>query len=316
MELKNIKDYQFKETGENIEATAFVFDIRNEGNANTKLPIIFLCGLEETGEPFQIVTWNYSLLDILKESVKNKNLFSLSGLASNFRGSNQIKLTTFDLQKEESKKKVLSEKIDKEKIKKEIIEISNTYIKDKNLKLIIKNLILDNDNFFIWPAASKMHHAFPSGLAMHSLNVGKHALFYSSFYSEGKVINKEVLIAGSLLHDIGKLEEYTLEGNRTSIGDTEGHITLGYEKIGKEALKLNCENDPKIKILKHIILSHHEKKEFGSPVSPLAPEAYLVALADAADAKIEAITEKFDFLVIGESTPVPGLNYEKLLKWE
>lgn len=135
-------------------------------------------------------------------------------------------------------------------------------------------------------AASSLHHNFGGGLIEHVLNMIKIAVSVVERHPE---LDKELLIAGCILHDIGKVNElkatttieYTIEGHLL------GHITIGQKMINDWIDKL--ENFPVIlkqKIL-HMVLSHHGKKEWGSPVEPLLPEAIVLHHIDNLDSKIQ-----------------------------
>lgn len=138
------------------------------------------------------------------------------------------------------------------------------------------------------PAAVTMHHARIGGLAEHSLGVCGMACAVGEKYTW---LRPDILIAGGLLHDIGKIREY--EAARTFQVSTEGRL-MGHISLGIPMLKGYIEKVPGFPEdfaieLYHIILSHHGKLELGSPKAPSTPEALVVHYADDLDAKLDML---------------------------
>lgn len=139
----------------------------------------------------------------------------------------------------------------------------------------------------IWPAARQVHHAYRSGLLEHILKIMEVGVFLADAYG----LRRDLVIAGALLHDIGKLEElsysvaidYSLEGNLV------GHIVIGVSML-RDAVREHAEVPRELALeLEHMILSHHGAKELGSPVTPMTPEAFVLAAADDLDAKLHQV---------------------------
>lgn len=154
------------------------------------------------------------------------------------------------------------------------------------------------EKFKIWPAAVTFHHSYTGGLLEHSVSVAMGARDLAAHYEEFKIpVNVDLVVAGALLHDIGKLEAYVLEPvpQMTIPGTTVEHIALGYSMFMKfaEAEKLDSEIT---KALGHIIVSHHGRKEFGSPVLPSTPEAFIVSAADNVDFELSYWKTQIDGL--------------------
>jgi len=128
------------------------------------------------------------------------------------------------------------------------------------------------------PAAKSNHQAYIGGLLEHSVEVAE--LCYSSYKLSPKNINLSLLITGALLHDIGKIKEYSFETNfdRTTTGKLVGHTTLSVIII----TKMLPDDFPSKKFTEivHMLLSHHGKRDWGAPVEPLMKEAVLVHLSD------------------------------------
>ena len=183
-----------------------------------------------------------------------------------------------------------------------IASISNKEIRDFVDAVFFKHGLWEK--FRLWPAAVSFHHAYTSGLLEHSVSVAEGARDLAAHYADFKIpLNIDIIVAGALLHDIGKLEAYTLEPvpQMTISGTTAEHIALGYSMFLKfaESEKLDAGIT---KALGHIIISHHGKREYGSPVPPVTPEAFIVSAADNVDfelsywkAQVDALSDEAEF---------------------
>ena len=134
------------------------------------------------------------------------------------------------------------------------------------------------------PAGIRVHHAYVGGLLEHSLSVAKMAEYASRLYD----LDRDLLITGALLHDIGKSVEYRIGPSGievTTEGELKGHIIAGLEIVRRFARKVGL---PKNKLLEieHIIASHHGDLEYGSPVLPKTPEALVIHFLENMDAKL------------------------------
>jgi 3'-5' exoribonuclease len=153
--------------------------------------------------------------------------------------------------------------------------------------------------FSMWPAAISHHHAYMHGLLEHSVEVATmvSALCHVRMPDE-RPVNRDLAVAGALLHDLGKIEEYAYADGvttRTDIGHKRGHIVLGYDMVKAAIEQVPDFPEQLADDLLHIILSHHAKLEWGSPVAPAFEEAALVAYADqmsAAAGKAREATDK------------------------
>lgn len=142
--------------------------------------------------------------------------------------------------------------------------------------------------FRVAPAAVSHHHAYVHGLLEHTLAVAENArVLAEASRGRGAAVDVGLTVAGALLHDIGKIEAYSL--NPTPAVTVEGtfldHIPLGFALFSRLAEEFGLEGDART-LLGHIILSHHGQKEYGSPVLPASPEALIVASADELDFRL------------------------------
>jgi 3'-5' exoribonuclease len=145
------------------------------------------------------------------------------------------------------------------------------------------------DKLRIWPAARTVHHAYRGGFLEHVLAVARSALTLGAAYGA----DQDLLTAGALLHDIGKLEEleYDRVTTYTRDGNLVGHITLGTMMVRAVTTSIPDFPDVLRAQIEHLIVSHHGHKEFGSPVEPMTIEAMILSAADDLDAKINQVRQ-------------------------
>lgn len=161
------------------------------------------------------------------------------------------------------------------------------------------------DDLWISPAASSMHHDMNGGLAMHIFTMAESAISLHKVYSEiYPNLNLDLMLSGVLLHDLGKVIELSgpVATHYTSVGILEGHISIGAYAVQTSACKLGYDvHDEKVNLLTHMILSHHLKGEWGSPVSPAFIEAQLLHHIDKIDADVQEFKKTEQLIDIGES---------------
>jgi len=177
--------------------------------------------------------------------------------------------------------------IDPEEVFDELIALAGDFA-DKNLKAIVQHLYRENrDALLSVPAGVKLHHATRGGLLHHTQAVVRLAQAIAALYPE---LDKDLLLTGAMLHDIGKLTELNcgalgIATGYTGAGQLLGHITIGANMIAEAAKKLNVP-DETATLLCHMLLSHHGSLEFGSPKLPLFPEAEALSVCDLLDSKL------------------------------
>lgn len=141
------------------------------------------------------------------------------------------------------------------------------------------------------PAATSNHHHYLSGLVEHILSMARMAAELANHYARyyPGLINKDLLMAGCLLHDLGKCQElaYTTSFEYTTEGRLVGHIVHGVELINQTAELMNPRPPEDMLLqLKHLVLSHHGRLDYGSPVKPQTPEAILLHQIDMIDSRM------------------------------
>jgi 3'-5' exoribonuclease len=161
-------------------------------------------------------------------------------------------------------------------------------VQDPLIRQLLEQILQTHgDRLRLWPAAQTVHHAYRSGLLEHVLKLAETTRLLGQAYCA----RLDLLLAGVILHDIGKLQEleydtatqYSVEGNLV------GHITLGVIMLREAAAKIPDFSPELLTELEHLILSHHGSKEFGSPVEPMTIEAFILAMCDDLDAKLHQV---------------------------
>lgn len=188
------------------------------------------------------------------------------------------------------------------KLKNEINEAISS-IENQNYKnMILKVYEMVGEDFYQYPAAARIHHSFLGGLAVHVSSMIKLGNLICNLYPQ---LNRDLLISGILAHDIGKMiefngpitTEYTLEGKLI------GHISIMQGYLMQIAKELNIEDSEESILLRHMVLSHHGKLEYGSPILPMIQEAEVLYLIDNMDARLNTLETALKQVKPGSFTP-------------
>lgn len=161
-------------------------------------------------------------------------------------------------------------------------------IVDRELKaLVLKRLEEAGDRLLYYPAASKLHHAERSGLLHHTSTMLRTAKAVCEIYP---FLDADLLAAGVILHDLCKLDELNADeigmaSDYTREGQLLGHLVMGVAALDRCARELNVRDELKV-MLEHMILSHHDLPEYGSPRRPMFPEAEVLHTLDVLDARM------------------------------
>jgi len=167
-------------------------------------------------------------------------------------------------------------------------------ISDQYVKKLLQSFFVDDKEFIkkfkFSSAAKSVHHNFIGGLLEHTLGVTNMCEYMTKMYP---VLNRDLLIASALFHDIGKVDELSPlpENDYTDDGQFLGHIFIGAEMVGARIKQIP--NFPKklASEIKHCILAHHGELEYGSPKKPVIIEAVALTYADNVDAKLQTFTQ-------------------------
>lgn len=288
------------EVGEQVEKFLLVKS-STKGTASNGKPFLTLILQDQSGE-IEAKLWDASEDD--EKNYSAEKIVKVLGDIQNYRGRNQLRLrqirptspadsvnlSDFLITAPVSKEEMLS------KITQYIFEMKNP-----NIQRITRHLLKKyQDAFLEYPAATKNHHEFVSGLAYHVVSMLDLAKAISTLYPS---LDKDLLYAGVMLHDLGKVTElsgpisttYTVEGNLL------GHINIMVSEIVKAADELGISGE-EVLVLQHLVLSHHGKAEWGSPKPPLIKEAEILHYIDNIDAKMNMLDRALERVKPGEYT--------------
>ena len=165
------------------------------------------------------------------------------------------------------------------------------------------------DRFKFHSAAKSVHHGFVGGLLEHTLGV---TTLCDCFADRYPMLNRDLLLTGAMLHDIGKLRELSdfPTNDYTDDGQLLGHIVIGVEMIGERAREIEGFPAKLEAEVKHLIVSHHGEFEYGSPKKPAIMEAFALNFADNMDAKMETLKE---LLSTPQAQSGEWLGFQKML---
>jgi 3'-5' exoribonuclease len=182
---------------------------------------------------------------------------------------------------------------DRQVLWQELWRLAESEIRPPLKQLVLKVLDRYREEFLVCPAAFLYHHPYVGGLLEHTWCVARHALASLDIYPD---LNRDLVLAGALLHDLGKIKELANPPapEFTVPGRLLGHIVLGWDMVRAEAQALEFPDPTLLVQLEHIILSHHGSMEFGSPIPPKTREALLVNFLDDLDAKLKMMSQHLE----------------------
>lgn len=243
--------------------------------------------LKDKSGDLEAKVWTVTEDDI--KTLTPETLVRIKGDVIDYRGRIQMKVNQFKVATPEDGVKLehflesapLSEDDMMNELMDYLLEIENAKLQRVTRLLLKKH----QNEFMTFPAASSNHHNFVSGLLYHVLTMLKQAKALCDIYPS---LNKSLLYSGIILHDLGKVKElsgpvatsYTVEGNLL------GHISIMSDEVASVAREHNIDGE-EIMLLRHLILSHHGKYEYGSPKLPMVKEAEILNFIDNIDARMQ-----------------------------
>lgn len=277
--------------------------------------------MDKTGE-IEARVWENA--DKLAETVRSQDLVRIAGKVNLYQGRKQVVV--------EAAAKVPEGSIPMERfLPSSAYDLNRLYsdmtalfasLEDGHLRKLALDTLSDADvkrRILRAPAAKSVHHAYVGGLLEHSLSVCRILDMLAGHYRRyyGKAVSRDLLLIGGLFHDIGKIYELTFERGTeySKEGQLVGHHVLGCELVDRITAGIpDFPRDLKIEV-KHLILAHHGKLEYGSPKVPHTLEALLVHYIDDLDSKVNTILEFVaDDTAPGEFTAVNRLFERPFLK--
>ena len=268
------------------------------------MPYLDLMLCDKTGE-ISAKLWDY------KEEIQGMfaagDIVKVRGTVSPYNGVDQLRI-------EKIRKAVPSDGVDPAEfvpsaefdgvqMYNELMGIASNFA-DAELCDVVTKIYSDyKEKLVFWPAAFRLHHAIRGGLLYHTLSIVRLCESVCKIYPS---VNRDLLIAGAMLHDIAKIDEFIVSDGGTASGyslegNLVGHLAKGAMIIGKAAEELGTSEETKL-LLQHMVLSHHGEPEFGAAVRPMFLEAELLSELDLMDARIYELTEAIGNVATGEYT--------------
>jgi 3'-5' exoribonuclease len=179
------------------------------------------------------------------------------------------------------------------------IKLATACIIDEQIRAIVERLVSKVEQKLMhYPAAKSMHHAYYSGLAYHTVRMLELGEF---IVKQRPFLNPDLIRAGIILHDIAKTEElnaeYGIVTDYSLTGKLLGHISIANNWVLEATIHLGIDtNSQKVIALQHLILSHHNLGEWGSPIQPQIPEAVALHYIDQLDAKMQAVEDAIEMM--------------------
>ncbi len=305
-----IKDLKVKEV---VTLTVMVKSV-NVGRTTAQKPYLKFEFVDQTGSVFAN-KWSVKPEEL--ETFEAGQVVTVKGLVQLYNAQKQINVEAVTLVEGEVdySQYVESSRFEQDMLKSLIMSFIEEMHPGYYQEVLQYFLTKYEDAFYIHPAASRMHHAFMSGLAQHVYEMLKMGSAYCDLYP---TVNRDLLYAGIILHDMGKLfemsyencikTEYTLEGLMI------GHINMMVSMIDEASKELGYSGE-EVLFLKHLIISHHGKLEWGSPKEPMIIEAELLHYLDVVSAKMTAIEGALKHCEIGQmSDRIPMLDNRRFYR--
>lgn len=294
---KKVKD--FKE-GDHISTNLLIGSL-TRGIANNGKPYLSL-SLQDSTKAIDAKLWDVKP-EIEKELGVGK-VFNFDLEVNTYKNNIQakvLKVFPVDSKSIDINDFVFTSPIPKDELRSNIASALNQINNETISKIVNAMLNYYDNDVYEYPAASSIHHNFIGGLATHVSGMLKVASALADIYPS---VNKDYLLAGVILHDLGKIEEFTSPSitEYSTSGKLLGHISIMDARLLEIAKELKLEDTEEVLILRHMILSHHGTHEFGSPVLPETLEAELLNFIDNIDAKVFIIDKALEDVKPGEFT--------------
>lgn len=251
--------------------------------------------------------------EMLAGRFETDDFIAVRGRVSSYRGELQITVSDVDLIDDgdvELRDFLPHSRWDADELFDALRNLVDEAIESREVRRFL-NALFDDDawrtRFCRAPAAVSNHHAYLAGLVEHTLSMARLAVtmgrHYEAYYPG--MVDTDLLVAGAVIHDMAKIEEleYRRSFDYSTRGRLVGHIARGSELVGRVADRLDPPLDDHLTTqLQHLVLSHHGKREYGSPVTPRIPEAILLHHLDMIDSRMNSCWDGCRELVEGDDS--------------
>jgi 3'-5' exoribonuclease len=295
------------------ESVDDIFGARGKQLAHKKdgAPYLTLSLVDRTGD-MKAVVWEH--VQAISKTFAAGDYVRVKGKVTEYKGTLQLvvrHLEPADPDQVDARDFLPATERDVDQMLDRLIQISQA-VQNEHLSRLLAAFFEDPafvDLFKMAPAAKKMHHAYLGGLLEHTLSIVRLIQAISTHY---KGIDTDLLLTGGILHDIGKVHEFSYETHidYSDAGRLLNHIVIGVEMLEKKIATLHDFPDELALVLKHLIVSHHGLRDFGSPEPPKTLEAIILNYLDELDAKVTAVRT----FIEAEDPDAPWTSYHRVLE--
>lgn len=259
---------------------------------------------DKTGE-IDAKYWDYQ--EGITPEITEGSIVKVNGFETEFKGTPQLKVEmirpALDSDRINPSDFVPTSEYDPEAMYGEICRIAKGFKDHELAALLLAVYEKYKERLLIYPAAVRLHHAMRGGLLYHSLSIIRLCEKVSEIYPQ---VDRDLLITGAALHDIGKCvemdtDEYGVASRYTTRGNLLGHLVIGAIIVDETGKELGIPEET-LMLVEHMILSHHGKPEYGAAVPPKFLEASILAKMDELDATLFEINDNVSDVETGEFT--------------
>ena len=287
---KNVKDMV---PGDKVEGFYILKEAYQKISSNGK-PFLSAVIADKTGT-MDVKVWDYAGPVGTQEDVGK--IIKIRGDVSEFKGNPQLSLSNIRMALPEDNcdtvRLVAAAPIDKDETVHKVRALVDS-MEDADYRQVARTMLERHlETFASIPAAKSVHHSFLSGLLMHTANMMAMADFLSGQYAS--VIDRSLLLTGTLLHDFAKEIEFRFSDlgivtDYSVKGQLLGHLVMGAQEVAQVCAELGTPEEKSL-LLQHMILSHHGEPEYGAAVKPMFAEAELLSYIDMVDSRMEIYAE-------------------------
>lgn len=287
------KSVQDMVPGDKVEGFYLLKEAYQKISSNGK-PFLSAVIADKTGT-IDVKVWDYSGPVGAQEDIGK--VVKIRGDVSEFKGSPQLSLSNVRMALPEdncdTSRLVAVAPIDRDETLEKVRALIAS-LEDSDYRQVAQRMLETHlEAFRSIPAAKSVHHSFLSGLLMHTANMLQLADFLAGLYPQ--VIDRSLLLTGTLLHDFAKeiefqFSELGIVTDYSLKGQLLGHLVMGAQEVSNVCTELGTPEEKNL-LLQHMILSHHGEPEFGAAVRPEFAEAELLSYIDLVDSRMEIYSE-------------------------